>query len=134
MSNSTTLLEEYRSDPYVKIIIYAISENINNHRLSISELCSELAIGRTKLHLEIKERTNLKTSELINKVKIDLALSLIRETSLPLKDISYKCGYNSPSYFSKIFKREWDMSPLEYRRTIVIEDNSESNYVGFNKK
>lgn len=48
-------------------------------------------------------------------VKIDNAKYLLKNTSLSIIEISYKTGFSSPSYFSRMFKKKAGISPQEYR-------------------
>lgn len=54
-------------------------------------------------------------NHIIDVVILD-AKSLLKQTALSVQEISYVLGYADPSYFSKIFKKTENLSPLEYRR------------------
>ncbi|WP_242871169.1 helix-turn-helix domain-containing protein [Pseudobutyrivibrio sp. YE44] len=45
-----------------------------------------------------------------------MAAYLLTNTELPVTDISADVGYNNFSYFYKIFKKEFGMTPKEYRK------------------
>lgn len=47
--------------------------------------------------------------------RIEAALKLLRTTELPISRIGRQCGFESPSYFGKVFKQYMSMSPTEYR-------------------
>lgn len=47
--------------------------------------------------------------------RMEAAISLIRTTDLPIHDVGKLCGFESPSYFGKIFQKYMQMSPKEYR-------------------
>lgn len=48
--------------------------------------------------------------------KLLLAKQYLRNTRLPVKEISQRLGFCDPYYFSNCFKREEGVSPREYRR------------------
>ena len=60
-------------------------------------------------------------SEFIGKVKIDRAKELLRNSDIPVEDISGKLGFSSPAYFGKVFKKIVGTSPLKYRKTSVTK-------------
>ncbi|OWR32564.1 AraC family transcriptional regulator [Saccharibacillus sp. O23] len=47
--------------------------------------------------------------------RIEAALTMLRTTELPIADVGRKCGFDSPSYFGKVFRQYMSMSPTEYR-------------------
>ncbi|NGZ74685.1 AraC family transcriptional regulator [Saccharibacillus alkalitolerans] len=47
--------------------------------------------------------------------RIEAALTMLRTTELPVSRIGQKCGFESPSYFGKVFRQYMSMSPTEYR-------------------
>lgn len=53
--------------------------------------------------------------EFIADVRVGHAVRLLRQTDLPIAEISARCGFASPSYFSRQFKRSQGMSPRSFR-------------------
>lgn len=47
--------------------------------------------------------------------RMEAAISLLRTTDLPIHDVGKLCGFESPSYFGKIFQTYMKMAPKEYR-------------------
>jgi AraC family transcriptional regulator len=44
------------------------------------------------------------------------ARRLLRETNNSVVDVALDVGYANPSHFAKLFRRETDLAPSEYRR------------------
>ncbi len=53
--------------------------------------------------------------QLLNSVRITLAKELLTQNTLPITEISYQLGYSSSSTFSRAFKQQTNLSPLNYR-------------------
>ena len=51
--------------------------------------------------------------------KLKKARLLIRETDQSITSISQDMGFSTVYYFSNLFKKEYKMSPIEYRRSIT---------------
>ncbi|BFT74362.1 AraC family transcriptional regulator [Paenibacillus sp. P36] len=47
--------------------------------------------------------------------RVEASIALLRTTDLPVQDIGQTCGFDSPSYFGKIFRQYMHMTPKEYR-------------------
>jgi len=54
--------------------------------------------------------------EWLNDTRIEHAKGLLLESDLPVLEICYECGYNTPSQFIRMFKRATEMPPSEYRK------------------
>jgi len=47
--------------------------------------------------------------------RVEAAISLLRTTDLPIQEVGRRCGFESPSYFGKVFREYMKLSPTEYR-------------------
>jgi len=52
---------------------------------------------------------------LLNSVRLTLAKQHLTMTKMPITEIAYQLGYSSPSTFARAFKKQLDLSPIEYR-------------------
>lgn len=53
-------------------------------------------------------------------IRIRHACGLLREKNLSITDIATKCGFNDPNYFCRIFKKNMNLTPSSYRKTISL--------------
>lgn len=53
----------------------------------------------------------------LNEVRIEKSKSLLRNNDLKMVDIALRVGFESQSYFTKVFKKLTGVSPLQYRYT-----------------
>ena len=54
--------------------------------------------------------------EYINEYRLNIATHLLKESDYPIGVISEKCGISNVSYFNRIFKKAFDMTPKDYRK------------------
>lgn len=59
--------------------------------------------------------TGQKMIDYINTIKIEYAQVMLRKTNYDVSKISSSCGFNSLSYFVKLFKKHTGMTPTQYR-------------------
>ncbi|MCP1292490.1 GlxA family transcriptional regulator [Chromobacterium sp. S0633] len=73
--------------------------------------------GATRRQLERLFRAHLKASpaEFYRALRLDRARWLLRQTELSVVEISVVCGFESPSYFSRAYRKRFDRSPREDR-------------------
>ncbi len=55
----------------------------------------------------------------LNSLRIKKAQELLRNTDLSIKEIAYKVGYNNLNYFYKIFKRNMEVTPKDFKNGIA---------------
>lgn len=62
-----------------------------------------------------KRRTGMTFVEYIHSIRINSAKKMLLQTSLYVDDICYECGFNSLSFFDRVFKERTGKTPREYR-------------------
>ncbi len=75
------------------------------------------AVGREKCSFvrQFRQETGLTIKEYIAKKRCSLAAELLLDTHVSVQEIASYVGYQDNNYFSKVFKNERGVSPLEYR-------------------
>ncbi len=93
-----------------------IEENVSDEDFSVETMCDRLAMSRSSLLRKIKTLFNLAPAELIRVIKLKKAAELIQEGRYRISDVGFMVGIASPSYFSKIFARQFGMTPKEFEK------------------
>ncbi len=115
--NHTNLLEDSFSDGRRKIAIIAVRYIEENYKYaSLTTLADTLGLSVSALSKIIKTYTGLTFKELLQLKRLSRAIHLLCNTNLPVTDIIYAVGYDNTSYFHRIFKSKYNMSPFEYRK------------------
>lgn len=52
----------------------------------------------------------------LQRLRLERACSLLKQTSLPITEISYECGFNDSNYLARLFKKTYGVSPKSYRQ------------------
>lgn len=76
------------------------------------------AVGYSGSHFSalIRREAGISFSELLARIRIDRAAELLARTDLPIGNIADRCGFRDASYFTKVFRRQRDMTPGAYRK------------------
>lgn len=90
---------------------------IENHYAdgSLTELSRELHYDPSWMSREIKKRTGKKFVELIQQKRLAQAVFLLENTDINIDDIAYQIGYENLSYFYRLFRKTYGVSPKKYR-------------------
>ncbi len=91
---------------------------------TLTELCGELHLPMHMLSKMIKKSTGFNFKELLQRKRLNKAVELMCETDLPIADIIAAVGYENNSYFHRVFKERYHMTPRVFRL-----ENSRKNRV-----
>ena len=92
-----------------------VEKNISDPRFSVEIMAEEMAMSRANLHRKLKTITGFAPSDFIRNVRLKRAANLLRSHADSVAQIGFSVGFEDQSYFSKAFKREFGLSPSEYR-------------------
>ncbi len=86
-----------------------------NSDCSVSEIAETLNVTTEHFCRIFKEFMGYRPMEYINMLKLQRAKELLNDRDLSIKEVSASAGFNDHSYFGKLFKREFGISPSSYR-------------------
>ena len=92
-------------------ILTNIGETITTENLS-----TELGMNRTYLCKLFADETGLTINRYITRIKMEEAKRLMDISKKSIADISEYLGFSSQSYFQKVFKKVYGLTPMEYRK------------------
>ena len=96
-----------------------VSEIYDRHlslgRLDIDELASEMCMSRSQFTRRMTALTGMAASNYFNRLRIEKACRLLKDTEKPVNIISEECGFEDPSYFGSFFKKTLHVTPMQYR-------------------
>ena len=84
---------------------------------SLSELASMLHYDFAWLSREIKRKMGKTYTELVQAKRLSQACYFLKNTNLSVDDIAVQVGYDNVSYFHRLFKADFGMTPHHYRKS-----------------
>lgn len=82
---------------------------------TLTELCDKLHLPMHVLSKMIKKNTGFNFKELLQRKRLNKAVELMCDTDLPISDIIAAVGYENNSYFHRVFKERYGMTPRVFR-------------------
>lgn len=98
-----------------------MERNIDNSELTVEDMVSEMAYGRTVFFNKLKGLTGLAPIEFIRELRIKRAAQLLKSGEYNVSQITYMVGMSDSRYFSKCFKKVYGVTPSEYKRNLEEE-------------
>jgi len=101
-------------------IATAAMAHLNDHYLesvSIEELSRFLGYSRTRTYELFKSQTGLTPKDYLQRLRVQKAEELLRQTQRSVTDIAHSVGFNSSQYFSTVFRRYTGQNPAAFRES-----------------
>ena len=105
----------HETDKIIEIINY-IQDNYAS--ITLSKLANEFHFTIQYLSKIIKLYTGKTFSEIVQKIKMYKASTLLLNTNFTVTDISYMVGYDNKEHFIRTFKKNFGVSPTQHRKGI----------------
>ena len=83
-------------------------------RISVKEIAQQFGLSEYHFMREFKRFSGITLSNFINMTRCAVAKELLRQGDVPIKKVAESCGFESASYFAKIFLRHAGQLPSKY--------------------
>lgn len=93
-----------------------------NQPISLEALSSSANISQRECFRCFEKILHTTPITYITKYRISTALSLLQNTTLSITEIALSTGFNSSSYFSKVFREYMGVTPLQYRKNLSLKN------------
>jgi len=115
------------SDLHVARVVQIFQDRVHEN-LKMSEVAKVLQISETWLIKIFKERMGIPPAKYFHDLKLEIASSLLINTTLSIKEIAWKLSFSSQYHFSRNFSQFAQISPRDYRLRYL--SNNPTGYLG----
>lgn len=97
-------------------MMQVITNNVGNSEFSVEQLSDAVGLSRAQMYRRCKQLTGNSPVEILRIQRMQRAGQLLSTTDRNISEVTYDCGFTSPSYFTKCFKEHYGMSPTDFMR------------------
>ena len=94
-----------------------VAQRLGDADFNVDTLASLLKMGRTKFYGKMKEFTGMSPNSYLQNERLKRAAELLIEGDLNVTEVSYKVGFQSPTYFYKCFKEKYGVPPSKFGKS-----------------
>lgn len=87
--------------------------------ISLETLSNQVGLSPIYISKMFKEELGINYIDFLTECRIEKAKKLLADSDKSIKEISLEVGYHEPNYFSKVFKKMCNVTPREYRKTLL---------------
>ena len=99
-----------------------ILSNLNRNELNVKHLADSLQCSADYLSWLFKQETGDNIISYIREKRFERARELLKASHLNISEVAWVCGFNDPGYFARLFKKQFEVTPKEYRSAYHVED------------
>lgn len=87
--------------------------------ISLSDLSHRTGYSERQFNRLFQSAFSVAPSQYITNLRLQKAQLLLKNSTDPIGEISWSCGYSDQNYFSRIFKKNIGLTPTEYRQNAL---------------
>lgn len=111
--------EQYYNDKLLNSIIDYINDHMN-HDITVDYLCCIFGVSRTKIQKIFKSKLKTSPKDYIISTKLSYGKILLKQNKYSIDEVANMSGFSSANYFSRMFKKIYNLSPTQYIKRRIL--------------
>lgn len=110
-----TLLTSVSDKRFLDLFHTQMRLHVSDADFSVERMAELMGLGRTQFYKKVKGLTGETPVAILHRARLDYAAHLLSTSGMTVEDIMAKAGFQNATHFYKSFKKQFGMSPKEYR-------------------
>lgn len=98
-------------DAFLTKVNDIIENHLDEAGFGVNELSQTIGLSQSQLFRKLKALTGKSTNAYLRSYRLHRAKSLLEQGELNVSEAAYEVGFNDPLYFSRVFSKEFGISP-----------------------
>lgn len=103
-------------EQFIEQMMNFMEENMSNSELTVEDIATALAMGRTVFYKKIKSIIGLSPIDFISEIRIKRAVQIFDSGEQNIAQVAFMTGFDDPKYFSRCFKKQVGITPTQYKK------------------
>lgn len=104
-------------EQFIQKVKNVIDTHLSDSQFSIEQLADGMSLSTTQIRRKIKALSNQTIVEFIRLYRLEKAAQLLAQNAGNVSEIAFTVGFDSLSYFAKVFQETYGVLPSDYRET-----------------
>ncbi|AEA45721.1 tetratricopeptide repeat protein [Fluviicola taffensis] len=114
LSNDLPELSQ-RDREFLQTLITATEGNLSNSQFGVNPLAEFANLSSSQLTRKLKSLIGQTPADFIRHIRLQKAIELLKN-GMSISDVSWTVGFEDPSYFGKVFKKQFGVPPSEFEK------------------
>lgn len=110
--------EQQHSSPdeqFIQKAIDCVKQHLDDSDYDREQFASDMCVSSSTLYNKLRALTGQNVTAFISSIRLKEACRILRQQpNITITELSMEVGFNTPKYFTKLFKKEFGVSPSEY--------------------
>lgn len=106
-----------RDRDFLNRLTSIIHSHLADKDLNADFIADKMCMSRTQLNRKIRSIADYTATTYILQIRMEKAKRLLASTEQAIGDIATTCGFEDTSYFTRVFKQMFNVTPSQYRKT-----------------
>ena len=93
-----------------------VEQGMDETDFTIAEVNKKLGLSKASVYRAINSLLGTSPTDLIQRIRLKHAFKLLAKSNLTMAEVAYQTGFNSPSYFTRVFKSRFGVLPSDFRK------------------
>lgn len=106
---------QIKGSSYIERAVQYMQENFTDSSMSVQTVAEYLGISGNYFSELFNVQMKESFTVWLNRLRVEKAQEFLRKTDIPIRDIGFKCGFNTVQHFNRMFKKYSGVTPGQYR-------------------
>ena len=104
----------HEKDVFLQKLQEQIQIHLSDAQFGVPQLAAVIHMSQMQLYRKLKALTGKTPSQFIRSYRLQQALELLQAGGLNVSEVAYDVGFSDPSYFSRMFHKEFGKNPSQF--------------------
>ncbi len=104
---------------FLNRLIDAFHDSMSDQDVRMDEFCNRLGVSKSQLYRKTIHITGLSPIDFLKEMRLNNAINLMQKQNKNISETSYELGFTNPSYFTKCFKKRYNVLPADFLKSLA---------------
>ena len=115
LEKGTSVIHSSLEDKLIGTLEHFMEEHLDDQSIRVEDMAFAAGMSKSSLQRKMQALFGMSVNEYISLYRLKAAARIIASEDVPVSEVGYRVGFTSHSYFSKCFKKQFGISPREFR-------------------
>lgn len=116
-SPTPTLLTDVKAKKFLDRMQAILASHVSDENFSVEQWAELMGLKRVQFYKKVKTLTGETPVAHLHRARLDYAARLLRDSRATVEDVMTRAGFHSATYFYNAFRKQFGLSPRDYRTT-----------------